>query len=302
MLRFLPAPLRGCITFLGVALNTIFWCIPLFTISIVKLLFPVPEIRRGLSQILASIGEQWIRVNNRLIRMVTPMKWEITGLENLERHKWYLVCSNHRSLVDIPLLQMIFYKRIPFIRFFIKQELLWVPFLGLAWWALDFPFMKRYSRAYLEKHPEKRGKDLETARQAGKLFRRNPTTILNFVEGTRHTVAKHTAQQSPYRNLLRPKAGGVATMLASMHNLDMTILNVTILYPEGDVIFWDLLCGRVRRAIVHIEELIIPPELAHGDYTNDPIFRQKFQEWTQQLWHEKDAFIEKLLIEASTAS
>ncbi|NOK61962.1 MAG: acyltransferase [Chloroflexi bacterium AL-W] len=302
MLHFIPAPLLGCITFLGVALNTIFWCIPLFIISIVKLLFPIPEIRCGLSQVLARIGESWIKVNNTFISMGTHMQWEITGLEKLDRHKWYLICSNHRSLVDIPLLQMIFYKRIPFIRFFIKQELFWVPMLGLAWWALDFPFMKRYSRAYLEKHPEKRGKDLETARESGKLFRRNPTTILNFVEGTRHTITKHTTQASPYQHLLRPKAGGVANILASMQDLDMTVLNVTILYPDGDVVFWDLLCGRVRRAIVHIEELIIPPELLHGDYNNDPIFRQKFQEWTQQLWYEKDMFIEKLLRKTHSVS
>jgi 1-acyl-sn-glycerol-3-phosphate acyltransferase len=40
-------------------------------------------------------------------------------------------------------LQRIFHGRIPFLKFFLKQELIWVPVIGLAWWALDFPFMKR---------------------------------------------------------------------------------------------------------------------------------------------------------------
>jgi len=34
--------------------------------------------------------------------------------------------------------------------FFIKKELMWVPFLNLAWWSLDFPFLERYSKEYLD--------------------------------------------------------------------------------------------------------------------------------------------------------
>ncbi len=65
------------------------------------------------------------------------------GVDSLHQRGWYLVSSNHQSWVDILVLQRIFHGRIPFLKFFLKQELIWVPVIGLAWWALDFPFMKR---------------------------------------------------------------------------------------------------------------------------------------------------------------
>lgn len=294
MLHFLPAPLLGGITLLGLVLNTCFWMIPFFAVTLVKLLIPLPPVRRRLSQILARIAEGWISVNNIVFILGPRIKWEISGLEGLSRQQWYLICSNHLSLVDIPLLQRVFYKRIPFIRFFIKQELFWVPVLGLAWWALDFPFMKRYSQAYLARHPEKRGHDLVTTRKACARFRDMPTTILNFAEGTRYTSAKHKAQASPHRHLLRPKAGGMATVLAAMGDMFAAILNVTIVYPDGPIGLWDLLSGRISRVIVHVEQIAIPRELIGGDYANDPAFRTRFQEWVQQLWHEKDELIERL--------
>ena len=57
----------------------------------------------------------------------------------------YLVLANHQSWVDILVLQKVFNRRIPLLRFFLKRQLFWVPLLGLAWWALDFPFMGRYT-------------------------------------------------------------------------------------------------------------------------------------------------------------
>jgi len=61
-------------------------------------------------------------------------------------------------LVDILVLQRVFHRKIPFLKFFIKKELFWFPFLGQAWWALDFPFIKRYSKAKLQKKPHLRAK------------------------------------------------------------------------------------------------------------------------------------------------
>jgi len=85
-----------------------------------------------------------------------------------------------------------------------------VPVIGLAWWALDFPFMKR-GRGHGARHS-----DLKTTREACEKFKRIPTTVINFVEGTRFTPAKHAAQNSPYRHLLKPKIGGLGIALATM--------------------------------------------------------------------------------------
>lgn len=127
--------------------------------------------------------------------------------------------------------------------------------------------MKRYSKAYLAKHPEKAGKDLETTRRTCAKFRGKPTAIFNFVEGTRFTQAKHRQQQSPFKHLLKPKAGGIAFVLDAMGEQLQSIINVTIHYPNGAPGFWDLLCGRVRHIVVHFEELAIPAESWAGTTT-----------------------------------
>ena len=121
-------------------------------------------------------------------------------MDGLARHEWYLMTSNHQSWADILVLQKVTNRRVPSLKFFLKQELIWVPLLGLAWWALDFPFMKRYSRAQLEKRPELKGKDMETTRKACEKYAHYPVSVMNFFEGTRFTEEKHRQQNSPYRH------------------------------------------------------------------------------------------------------
>ncbi len=104
-----------------------------------------------LSRILVTIAETWIGNNNAIIALFSQIKWRISGMETLSKDQWYLVTCNHQSWADILVLQRISNRRIPFLKFFLKQELIKVPLLGLAWWALDFPFMKRYTKAELEK-------------------------------------------------------------------------------------------------------------------------------------------------------
>ena len=53
---------------------------------------------------------------------------------------------------------------------------------------------------------------------------------MNFLEGTRFTAAKHAKQESPYRYLLKPKAGGIAFVLAAMDGKIEKMVNVTIAY------------------------------------------------------------------------
>ncbi len=301
MLRILPAPLVAVIALTCIVINTLFWCIPLFALTPIKFI-PIPSLRLRISLTLARLAENWISVNNFLFRLAGPARWEVTGLDGLSPDKWYLIISNHLSDVDIPVLQRTFNRRIPFSRVFTKQELIWFPVLGPAWWALDYPFMKRYSAEYLKRHPEKRGHDLETTRRACEKFRHLPTSILNYVEGTRFSPQKHAEQSSPYRHLLRPKAGGIAYVLASMGEMFTSILDVTIIYPDGPVSLWDLLCGRVNHVIVDARQRPVPVEFLDGDYSGDPVFREQFQQWLHELWLEKDELIERRRTEAPRAA
>lgn len=285
---------RGAITILLMALNVIGWCLALFTVAVLKLLVPIPAWRTWTSRAMTGLAEGWIGTNNAIFRMMGAMPLDTRGLEGLSIRDWYLVVSNHRSWVDILVLQAVFNRRIPFLKFFLKQQLIWVPFLGVAWWALDFPFMRRHTSAYLEKHPEHRGKDLEATRRACEKFRLIPTSVMNFVEGTRYTPQKHAATKSPYRHLLPPRAGGVSFVLSAMGGMLHSMLDVTIAYTTGTPSLWDLCCGRVGTVIVDVRRRPIDAWMAAGDYMNDPAFRERFQSWLGGLWADKDDLLDRL--------
>ncbi len=294
MLGSITGVLRGLIAFLMYLINTVFWCIPLFIIAFFKFLIPIDSFRVLCSNALVVISNCWIFCNNININLMNRIKWEVTGIDKLKLDEWYLVVSNHQTWVDIFVLQKIFFMKIPFLKFFLKKELIWVPLLGMAWWALDFPFMKRYSRAFLKKNPHLKGKDIETTRKACEKFRRIPISIMNFTEGTRFSSEKHSKQQSPYKNLLKPKAGGVAFVLSAMGDQLNRILNVTIAYPDNPPSFWDFLRGRLTRVRVKVDTLPITSEIL-GDYTNSPEFREKFQRWMNKLWHEKEEILNAMI-------
>jgi 1-acyl-sn-glycerol-3-phosphate acyltransferase len=301
MLNFLPKMLVGIIASFLLGLNVIFWCTILFVFTILKLALPLKSVRIVIDHILNGIAANWISCNSGWMSLTQKTRWDVQGVEGLHYKDWYLVNSNHQSWVDIFVLQHLLNRKIPFLKFLIKHQLIYVPVIGLAWWALDFPFMRRYSPEYLKKHPEMRGKDLETTRQACKKFSLIPTSVMNFPEGTRFTKAKHDKQNSPYRFLLKPKAGGIALSLSTMGEKFKSILNVTIVYPDGAPGFWDFLCGRVKRITVRMQQLPIPQQFIGADYENDPESREAFQQWLYGLWLEKDRYIEQLRAEANTA-
>jgi len=301
MLHFLPKTLLGIISSILLGLNILFWCLLLFAFSLLKFLFPFRPVRIALDPILNGIAANWISCNSGWMGLTQKTQWDVQGMADLHRKGWYLVNSNHQSWVDIFVLQHLLNRKIPMLKFLIKKELIYVPVMGLAWWALDFPFMRRYSKEYLAKHPEMRGRDLETTRKACAKFSLIPTSVMNFPEGTRFTKAKHARQQSPYRHLLRPKAGGVALTLNAMGEKFRSLLNVTIVYPDGAPGFWEFLCGRVRRIVVRMEQLPIPGNFIGADYENNAEFREAFQGWIQDIWQEKDRQIAAILAETSPA-
>ena len=289
------ATLRGALTLSLIVINTLFWGTPLLLLAAVKLLMPLRNARAFLSRGLIALAENWIGVNTLLLTAGGALELEHRGDLDLERQQWYLMISNHRSWVDILVLQAAFNRRVPFLKFFIKDQLKWVPVLGLAWWALDMPFMRRHSRQYLEKHPEARGRDLQATRRACEKFRGTPTTIINFVEGTRFTPAKKAAGGG-FRHLLPPRAGGVAFVLEAMGDMLHATLDVTIAYGALTPSLWDLCCGRLRRVIVHTRRRAIDSWM-RGDYAGDPQFRERFQQGLGRLWSEKDGLLGTLQAE-----
>ena len=216
------------------------------------------------------------------------------GVDALNRYECYMVVANHQSWTDILVLQKVLNGRIPLLKFFLKKELIWFPLLGLAWWALDFPFLKRYSKKFIKRHPHLAGKDLETTRKACEKYKNLPVAVMNFVEGTRFSKAKQNRQQSPFAHLLRAKAGGLAFALSSMNGKINRLIDVTIVYPQKDKkSFWNYLCGNIQEIKVRVRQLPITERL-RGDYIGDRNFRKQFQNWLNDLWREKDQLITQL--------
>ena len=286
--RILPAQLVGLIAFFLHTLNTFFWFAPIILVALIKLALPLAPVTKGCTFLLNWFATSWISINTLITQFSKPIQWEISLPDNLSPQDWYLVIANHQSWVDILALQQVLNRKVPFLKFFLKQELFWVPVLGLAWWALDFPFMKRYTKSYIKKNPHKKGKDFETTKKACEKFKTLPISIMNFAEGTRFTPEKHKNQQSPYQHLLKPKSGGIGYVLTLMGEEIGQILNVTINYPDNDAFsFWDFMCGKVRR--IQLEATLIEiPESVKGNYINDAENRKTLQQWINKLWQEKD--------------
>jgi 1-acyl-sn-glycerol-3-phosphate acyltransferase len=301
MFHFLPAPLRGALAGLLMLLNILWWVPILVLVSLLKLLLPFKSVRLSVDPLLLRIAEAWIAGNSFWMRLTQRLDWQISGIDGLNPRQWYLVVCNHQSWVDILVLQHVLNRRIPLLKFFLKKELIWVPIMGLAWWALEFPFMRRHSEAYLQQHPEARGKDAATTRAACEKYALVPTSVMNFLEGTRCTPAKQQRQKSPYQHLLKPKAGGVTLALDAMGDKFGAVLDITIVYPEGRPKFTEFLLGKVSRVVVQARTLPVPRVQAPAGQNPEQALRESCQRWVNQLWADKDARISQILAQQARA-
>lgn len=289
--------LRGVLRALGIAvlliLNLIVWGTLIIFGGLVKLL-TFGRGKRPVILALAWMGERWVIVNDLILDALLSTEWRVEGVDEVRRDAHYLIISNHVSWTDIFVLFRVFNRRAPFIRFFLKQNLVWLPLVGQAAWALEFPFMRRYSQDYLREHPEKRGRDLETTRRACRRYRHVPVSVLNFAEGTRFTREKHEEQESPYRHLLRPRVGGIGFVVASLGEQLDAILDVTITYPRREVTIWEYATNRIEWISVRCKRIPVPAEFVGTAITEPGPERERFKEWVEQLWREKDEEIARM--------
>jgi len=245
------------------------------------------------------LAETWISINNAVFSLFRLTRWDIEIPQELDSSGCYLVFSNHQSWVDVVILQRSFNHRLPFFRFFLKSQLIWVPFLGAAWWALDMPFMQRASREKMARRPNLIGRDLENARKACEKFRDIPVSMMSFPEGTRFSNAKRDKSKSPYQNLLKPRIGGIGQVLYALSDQLNTAIDVTIVFPGWGVddsapTFWHLVSGQIPRIVVKARKLEIPDQLRGRNFRTDKSFRKELESWANQVWSEKDDLISSL--------
>lgn len=289
--------LRTAAIIVALIINLVVWGTLVLGGGIIKLLtFGLG--RRTIILTISSFAEQWVAWNDRIFDALLDTRWIVSGVEGLRTDGHYLIISNHVSWLDIFVLSRAFHGKAAFPRFFIKHGLIWLPIVGLAAWALEFPFMRRYSPEYLRDHPEKRGHDLETTRIACRRYRDVPVAILNFVEGTRFTREKHEDQQSPYRHLLRPRVGGIGFVLASFAEQLHAMYDVALVYPRRDVTLWDFVRNRVEWVRLEAHRVDVPAEFRSAAITEPGEARERFKDWVSEIWREKDETIGRILVES----
>ena len=286
----------GATALLLLGANTIAHATLIVLLALAKLLAPTDALLDSVRNGLARVAMSWISVNNLVLSLYPGTRWDIKVPGKLDKKGCYLVNCNHQSWVDIPVLQRCFNQKLPFLRFFLKSQLIWVPFLGAAWWALDFPFMKRISREKAKRKPGLKGKDLENARKACEKFRNIPVAMMNFPEGTRFTPAKHTAGKGDYQNLLVPRIGGIGMVLYALDEPLDGLVDVTIVYPgNGESstapTLWQLVSGQVPRIVVRAKLHDIPDSLRGKNFRTDSGYRRELESWVKQIWQEKDQLI-----------
>ena len=285
--------IKGILGFLAVVINTLFWCLFLLTIAIFKLLIPMESWKRLCTKLIINIGECWIYCNGLWIQALHRPRWNVEGFEELDSSNWYLAVANHQSWADIFVLQGITNRKIPMLKFFMKHVLIWVPIIGLAWWALDMPFLKRYTKEEIQKNPELRGKDIKAMEKSFERYGRYPVSIFSFAEGTRFTKEKKDNQLSQFEYLLNPKIGGIGLTLTTMPYIKL-LLDFTIHYEDERRSFWDFLCGRMSKADVRVRQINIPDNLLGKNYEDDPIFRENLKEWVYDIWSDKENYLEEV--------
>ena len=285
--------IKGVLGFLAVIINTLFWCLFLLTIAIFKLLIPGESWKRLCTKLIINIGECWIYCNGLWIQALHRPRWNVEGFEELDSSNWYLAVANHQSWADIFVLQGITNRKIPMLKFFMKHVLIWVPVIGLAWWALDMPFLKRYTKEEIQKNPELRGKDIKAMEKSFERYSRYPVSIFSFAEGTRFTKEKKDNQLSQFEYLLNPKIGGIGLTLTTMPYIKL-LLDFTIHYEDERRSFWDFLCGRMSKADVRVRQINIPDNLLGKNYEDDPIFRENLKEWVYDIWSDKEKYLEEV--------
>lgn len=270
--------------------TTLIGFIPIFVLGLLKLT-PNQRVKNFCTKKVNRIVTLWNDANNLFLKISNPTHFEVNGVDSFSTDDWYLVIANHQSWLDIVILHRLFNRKIPVLKFFIKDQLKWMPLLGFCWWTMDCPFMKRYSPAYLKKNPHKKGKDLQSTEKALTSFKQTPSTLMSFIEGTRYSPEKKSLQNSPYQYLLKPKAGGISFVISTMGQKITHLLDVTITYPKGGNLLWNFLCHQLDLIKINIRKIPIPSQFLTPSLIEDETIKLEFREWLNEKWLEKDQLI-----------
>ena len=289
----IKSSLVGFITLILIIIELTIGFGTLAIVNVPRAVFPFKSLKIKLAKISNSIGEYTVYGLKIIMKIMHRDSMQVFDNNEFDKNAWYMAISNHQSWADIFILLVAAHKRIPLLKFFMKKELAWIPFIFLANKTLNMPFVNRHSKKELEKNPNLRNKDYENTLKACKRFLRSPSTIFSYAEGTRNDAAKHKAQNSPYKNLLIPRIGGIATALSAMPNINI-LVDYSVVYKSEKRGAWSFLKGDMKDVKVLVKKYDIPENLKNKNYSTDAEYRENFKNWIEAIWIEKDQEIERL--------
>ena len=286
------AILRASLVSICMILNLAILSTIYFVALVIGTCIPIPLVQRTMHWLSEQLYHLWVDINAAILHVLLPTTWVTDIPGDLDPQQWYALVSNHASGIDILVLQCIFNRKIPHLKFFMKDSLKWIPFAGQLCYLSNYPMIKRYSPQQIRKNPALRHKNIDSVKVACKRLQQYPTTVINFCEGTRFTPAKKAKTQSPYTHLLAPQAGGTALVLQHLDSKIQRLLDVTIHYPQGATL-GDFIQGKVPQITVHCQTITVN-EGWRGDFYQDRQFRRSITEKLQQLWTSKDKKLSQL--------
>jgi len=279
----------GILTFFAILIILTF-AVTLLTIVNIPRIIPNKNLKVSLGSLSNTMGSATVASITIALRILHKLEWDFQIPEDVNTDTWYIAVSNHQAWADIFILLAAGHKKIPLIKFFMKKELQWIPIIYLVHKTIDMPFLNRHSRAQIQANPELKKIDFENAKIAAKRFSRNPSTAFSFAEGTRFTSEKHSAQESPYSNLLKPKVGALAIALSGMPQVN-TLIDFTVVYATQKRSTWDFLCGDLSKAKVMAKTYALPENLKNRSFEEEDDYRKNFQTFVDAIWLEKQQTI-----------
>jgi len=283
----------GLITFLLILIELIIGFGTLAIINIPRGIIPLKIFKIYLAKVSNIIGDLTVYGLKLIMLLMHGNNISIINNQEFDKNEWYMAMSNHQSWADIFILLVAANYKLPLLKFFMKRELWWIPFVFLANKTLNMPFVNRHSKKEIEQNPSLRNQDYKNTLKSCKRFLRTPSTIFSYAEGTRFTDEKHDQQGSPYNNLLSPKIGGMATALSAMPNIN-TLVDYTVVYKSKKRDAWSFAKGDMKHVKVLVTKYKIPDNLKNRNYANDKDYRDEFKNWIETIWAEKDKKIEEL--------
>jgi 1-acyl-sn-glycerol-3-phosphate acyltransferase len=285
---------RAALVLAYIACNLTFWIVPVLVLVVFKWLVPISSVQIGIYEMMAWIYRAAVQMNSWILFQGLKIQLDLKGINQSCAGDFYLAICNHQSWSDIFILQHLLNRKTPVMKFLVKKELIYLPVVGLICWAYDFPFLNRGKQSPKSSVKLDSKNDSQTLNKSLAQFLRSSATIMNFAEGTRFSPLKAKRQKSPYRHLLKPKAGGLIAIYKMMGQELAAVLDFTIVYDAPKPNFWRFIGGRIMRVKVHLDT-VLSDELKETFGLPETNFTQaRAIEWINQRWEQKDRKIEHI--------